>query len=173
MEQMGTAGGFSVLDLAALVMGSAIASIHVLRVMREDLSTGGWIMIGLVFVGVTLTAAGPFVFLARRFARREPDYPKIGDRLWALLGIPWLASAVLKSATPGNGPRYEPLFTMTLSLGLAIVCMIALAVVWSTWVMVPPAQAARLETGAWTNRVGLIVAIAWPLQCGLGMIVLS
>jgi len=173
MEQAGTTGGFSVLDLAALVMGSAIASIHVLRIMREDLSAGGWIMICLVFGGVTLTAAGPFVFLARRFARREPDYPKIGDRLWALLGIPWLASAVLKSATPGNELRDEPMFATTLSVGLAIVCMTALAVVWSTWVMVPPEQAAQVETGPWTNRVGLIVAIAWPLQCGLGMIVLT
>ena len=173
MEQVGTAGGFSVLDLAALVMGSAIASIHVMRVIREDLSTGGWIMIGLVFVGVTLTAAGPFVFLARRFARRVPDYPKVGDRLWALLGVPWLASALLKSAAPGSGPRQEPLFAITLSIGLALVCVTALSVVWSTWVIVPPEQAARLETGAWTNRVGLIIAIAWPLQCGLGMIVLS
>ncbi len=173
MEQAGTSGGFSVLDLAALVMGSAIASIHVLRIMRDDLPASGWIMICLVFGGVMLTAAGPFVFLARRFARRVPGYPRIGDRLWALLGIPWLAAAVLKSATPGTEPRYEPLFATTLSLGLAIVCMTALAVVWSTWVTVPPEQAARLETGPWTNRVGLIVAIAWPLQCGLGMIVLS
>lgn len=63
MEQAGTSGGFSVLDLAALVMGSAIASIHVLRIMREDLPASGWIMICLVFSGVTVTAAGPLVFL--------------------------------------------------------------------------------------------------------------
>jgi hypothetical protein len=173
MEQPGKSRGFSVLDLAALVIGSAIASIHVLRVIREDLTVGGWIMVCLVFGGVTLTAAGPFVFLARRYVRREPAYPKIGDQLWALLGLPWLASAILKSATPGAEPRYEPLFATTLSVGLGIVCMTALAVVWNTWVMVPPEQAARMETGPWTNRVGLIVAIAWPLQCGLGMIVLS
>jgi len=103
MERIDTGDGLSVLDGGALVMGSAIASIHVLRIMREELSAGGWIMICLVFGGVTLTAAGPFVFLARRFARREPAYPKIGDRLWALLGIPWLASAVLKSARQRNG----------------------------------------------------------------------
>jgi len=173
MDQVRASGGFSVLDLVAIVMGSAIASIHVLRIMREELSAGAWIMLCLVFCGVGLTAAGPFVFLARRFVRREPGYPRIGDRLWALLGIPWMASAILKSATPGNAPRYEPLFGTTLCVGLGIVCMSALAVVWSTWVMVPPEQAARLEGGAWTNRVGLIVAIAWPLQCGLGMIVLS
>jgi hypothetical protein len=173
MERSTISSGFSVLDLAALVMGSAIASIQVLRVMREDLTLGSWVMIGLVFAGVTLTAAGPFVFLARRFARREPGYPKIGDRLWALLGIPWFVSAVIKSVTPGNEPRYDPFFATTLSVGLGIACMTAFAVVWNTWVMVPPEQATRIESGAWTNRVGLIVAIGWPLQCGLGMIVLS
>jgi hypothetical protein len=173
MEQSGKAGGFSVLDLAALVMGSAIASIHVIRISRQDLSAGGWIMVCLVLAGVTLTAAGPFVFLARRYARKEPAYPRIGDRLWALLGLPWLVSAILKSATAATEPRYEPLFTTTLSVGLAIACMTALAVVWNTWIRVPPEEATRLESGPWTNRVGLIIAIAWPLQCGLGMIVLS
>jgi hypothetical protein len=173
MEQSDKSGGFSVLDLAALVMGSAIASIHVLRVIRDDLSLGGWVMVSVVFAGVTLTAAGPFIFLARRYARREHAYPRIGDRLWAILGLPWLASATLKSATPGVELRYEPLFATTLSVGLGIVCMIALVIVWNSWVMVPPEQAARMESGPWTNRVGLIVAIAWPLQCGLGMIVLS
>jgi len=46
-------------------------------------------------------------------------------------------------------------------------------VVWNTWVIVPPEQAARVEASPWTNRVGLILAIAWPIQCGLGMVVLS
>ena len=68
----------------ALVMGSAIASIHTLRVMRGDLTGAGWVMIWLTFAWVAITAAGPFLFLARRFARRLSDYPKIGDRLWAL-----------------------------------------------------------------------------------------
>jgi ribose/xylose/arabinose/galactoside ABC-type transport system permease subunit len=173
MAQSGRAGGFSVLDLAALVMGSAIASIHVIRISRQDLSVGAWIMICLVFAGVTLTAAGPFVFLARRYVRKEPAYPKIGDQLWALLGLPWLVSAILKSAAPATEPRYEPLFTTTLSVGLGIVCMAALVVIWNTWIMVPPEKATRMESGPWTNRVGFIIAIAWPLQCGLGMIVLS
>jgi hypothetical protein len=173
MEQAGSTAGFSVLDLGALVMGAAIASVHVLRVMREDLSFGAWIMIGAVFAGVTATSAGPFIFLARRYVRRQADYPRVGDRLWALFGIPWLATAIIQSATPVSAPRHEPLFSTILSVGLGIVCMIALTVVWSTWVMVPPDQAARIETGPWTNRIGLIVAIAWPLQCGLGMVVLS
>jgi hypothetical protein len=173
MERIDPGGGFSVGDGAALVMGSAIASIHTLRVMRGDLTGAGWIMIWITFTWVAVTAAGPFLFLARRFTRRLPDYPKIGDTLWALQGLPWLVTAVLQSAAPVSEPRQNSLFTMTLSVGLAIVCLITLGVIWSTWVMVSPEQAARVEASPWTNRVGLILAIAWPIQCGLGMVVLS
>jgi hypothetical protein len=173
MDRNGAGGGFSVVDGVALVMGSAIASVHTLRVMRSDLSGAGWIMVWTTFAWVAVTSAGPFLFLARRFARRLPDYPKIGDRLWALLGIPWLASAVVQSAAPGSEPRQNSLFTTTLSVGLGVACLITLGVVWSTWVMVPPEQAAIVEASPWTNRVGLILAIAWPIQCGLGMVVLT
>jgi hypothetical protein len=173
MERIDTGDGLSVLDGGALVMGSAIASVHILRAIRNDLSGAGWLMMGVTFTWVAITAAGPFIFLGRRFLRRLSNYPKIGDRLWALLGIPWLASAVIQSAVPGSESQPNSLFTMTLSIGLAIVCLIALAVVWSTWVMVSPAQAARIEAAPWTNRVGLMLSIAWPIQCGMAMVVLS
>lgn len=173
MERTDAGGGFSVLDGAALVMGSALSSILMLGVRRPELSGAGWVMIGVTFVLVAVTAAGPFIYLVRRFFRRVPGYPKIGDKLWALLGLPWLASALVQSVTPGTEPRHNPLFASALSVGVAVACLIALTVVWGTWVVVPPEQAARVESAPWTNRVGLILSIAWPLQCGLGMIVLS
>jgi len=173
MERTGKRGGFSVLDGAALVVGAAIASIHLLGVRWEDLSGAGWIVIVITFSMVAVTAAGPFIFLARRFARRLPNYPQVGDRLWAMLGTPWLATALIQSAAPGSTQRHNPLFMNTLSVGVAVVCLIAMFVVWGTWVMVPPAQAQRIEAGPWTNRVGLILSIAWPIQCGLGLVVLS
>jgi hypothetical protein len=173
MDRTNTRGGFSVVDGAALVMGSAIASVHTLRVMRGDLTGSRWIMIWITFSWIAVTAAGPFLFLARRFVRHLPDYPKIGDRLWALLGLPWLATAIVQSAAPNSDPRENSLFTTTLSVGLAVVSIVALGVVWSTWVIVPPEQAARVEASPWTNRVGLILAIAWPIQCALGMVILS
>jgi hypothetical protein len=173
MERVDTGGGFSVLDGAALVMGSAIASIHGLRVIRTDLTAPGWVLLGMTFTGVAITSTGPFLYLGRRFARRLPGYPKIGDRLWALLGLPWLLTAVIQSAAAGSEPRHDSMFTLTLSMGLGLACLIALGVVWTTWVMVPPEQAARVAGSPWTNRLGLILAIAWPIQCGLGLIVLN
>ncbi len=173
MERIDHGGGFSVLDGAALVVGAAIASVHVLGIRRVDLSGPGWIMIALTFCCVATTAAGPFFYLGRRFVRRLPNYPKIGDRLWGLLGLPWCVTAVLQSATPGTEPRHNPLFSTTLVVGLGVVCLIALIVVWGTWVMVPPDKAAAVDAAPWTNRVGLILSIAWPIQWGLGMVVLS
>jgi hypothetical protein len=173
MQRIDEGEGFSILDGAALVMGSAIASTHILGVRRWELSAANWVVVALTFTWVALTAAGPFIFLERRYARRIPNYPQIGDQLWALLGLPWLVTALGQSAAPTSDPGHNPWVTMTLSTGLAIACVVAVAIVWSTWVMVPPHQAARVEAAPWTNRVGLILSIAWPIQCGLGMIVLS
>jgi hypothetical protein len=173
MERIDEGNGFSVLDGAALVVGAAIASIHILGVAREDLYGPGWFIIGATFCLVAVTAAGPFVFLARRFARRLHNYPKVGDRLWAVLGIPWLASGLIQSATPGSVQRHNPLFITTLVLGLAVACLVTLAVVWGTWVMVPAEQGQEVQAAPWSNRVGLILSVAWPIQCGLGLVVLS
>ena len=86
MQRIDKGGGFSVLDGGALIVGAAIASIHVLGVRRVDLSGPGWVMLGLTYCWVGLTAAGPFLYLGRRFIRHLPHYPKIGDQLWALWG---------------------------------------------------------------------------------------
>ncbi len=165
--------GFTLLDCVALVLGSAVASIHVLRVARDPLAAPGWVFVWLAFGLVALTAAGPFVYLARRFARRVPGYPLIGDWLWAILGSPWLGTALLKSAMPSSDARQSPLFITTLSLGVGLVCFVSVLVVWGTWVAVSPERAAQVEAGPWTSRVGLVLSIAWPIQCGLAMIVLS
>jgi hypothetical protein len=173
MESLDLGEGLSVLDGTALVMGSAVASIHILGVRRWDMSIAGWIMVAFTFGVLGLTAAGPFIYLARRFGRRISRYPGIGDRLWAVLGMPWLVTAMVQSAASSSEPGHDPLLATTLTLGLGTACLVALVVVWSTWVAVPPYQAARVEAAPWTNRVGLILSIAWPIQLGLGMVVLS
>ncbi len=165
--------GFTLLDGVALVLGSAVASIHVLRAARDPLAAPGWVLVWLAFALVALTATGPFVYLARRFARRDPGYPRIGDRLWAILGLPWLATAFLKSALATTDSRQSPIMITILTVGIGVVCLISILVVWGTWVAVSPERAAQVEAGPWTSRVGLVLSIAWPIQCGLAMIVLS
>lgn len=171
MDSRVQCGRATVLDGLALVMGSAIASLHVLRVMRGGLSITGWVMAGLTFAWLAVTATGPFLYLIRRRIRRSPDYPGVGDRLWALLGTPWLLAALLQSI--GRGDHLEDVVWLTLVGGLAVASVFSMVEVWSTWVMVPPEQAAHVEAGTWTNRIGLVLAIAWPIQCGLGLIVLG
>jgi hypothetical protein len=171
MDSKPPGGRVTLLDVGALVIGSAVASLHVLRVMRGGLSIAGWAMLALTFTLLALTASGPFVYIARRYIRRLDGYPGVGDRLWALLGAPWALAAVVQAASPGDG--FGGLVFIVLVGGLAVASVVAVVEVWSMWVMVAPEQAEKVEAGPWTNRIGLALAVAWPLQCGLGLIVLG
>lgn len=173
MERAESGEGFSVLDGVALVMGAAVASVHIRGILRDGVTGFVWVLVWGTFSWVALTATGPFLYLVRRYARRIAGYPNIGDRLWAMLGLPWLMTAILRSAATGGEPRRDDLFAASLSAGLVVVSLISLVVVWTTWVMVSPEKSARTASTPWTNRVGLILAIAWPVQCGVGMIVVS
>ena len=84
------------------------------------------------------------------------------------MGAPWVLAALLQAVAPGGS-----LASIVLAGGLAVASLIAVYEVWSTWVMVPPEQARKVEAGPWTSSVGLGLAIAWPIQCGLGMVVLG
>jgi hypothetical protein len=174
MPDSGEAGrpagvGFTVLDGAALVAGAAVASVHVRGVTGTEPMGPGWVVVWGTFLWVGLTAAGPFLFLVRKYARGLDRYPGVGDWLWAMLGLPWVFTALLQSPqTP-----YRELLGTLLSIGLGLVSAVAVAVVWSTWVMVSPERASQTFSGPWTNRVGLALAVAWPIQCGVGLVVIG
>jgi hypothetical protein len=165
------AEGFSVLDGVALVAGAAVASVHMRGVLVEDLFGPGWVIVLGTFAWVAVTAAGPFLFLVRKYARSMPRYPKVGDALWAVLGLPWLLTALIQTAAMPSQTGQVP--ATLLMIGLGASSLIALAVVWGTWVMVTPQQASETFSTPWTNRVGLVLSIAWPIQCGLGMVVMG
>jgi hypothetical protein len=173
MDQKETGGGISVLDGGALVMGAAVASVHIRGVIRDRLTQFDWVLVLFTFTWVALTATGPFLFLVRRFARPMPGYPKVGDRLWGLLGLPWLATAILRSSASGPKAQIDGGYALALTIGLAAASLIAVQVLWSTWIMVSPEEAGKTASAPWTNRVGLVLSIAWPLQCGLGMVVID
>jgi hypothetical protein len=173
METSETGGGLSVLDAAAFVTGAAVASVHIRGAIREGLSGPGWVLVWGTFTLIALTAAGPFVFLVRRYVRRLAGYPGVGDRLWAWLGLPWIVTAVLQSAAPGGVPQRNDLAALVLGAGIGVVSLIALATLWGTWITVAPEQAERVAAGPWTNRLGIALAVAWPVQCGLAMVVIG
>jgi hypothetical protein len=172
-ERIVAAGGFSVLDGAALVAGAAVAAVHVRGLIGVDGLGLGSVMLWGTYIWVALTAGGPFLYLVRRYLRRLQGYPQVGDRLWAMLGLPWILTVLFQSGrTPGESHGTE-MVSLGLGFGLPIVSMIALGVVWSSWVMVSPQQASRTFAPPWTNRMGLLLAVAWPVQCGVGMVVIG
>jgi hypothetical protein len=168
-------GGFTLLDGAALVIGAAVASVHMREAVTKGLTPLGWVLVWVTFAGVALSAAGPFVFVARRYGRRPAGYPRIGDWLWALLGLPWLITALLRPSSSSTGVAIGrslfEFYRLTLWIGLGSASLLALAVIWKNWVMAPPGQGMRESPTPWTERVGLILAIGWPLQCGFGLVV--
>ncbi|MCA1684554.1 MAG: hypothetical protein LC745_00930 [Planctomycetia bacterium] len=163
-------GGFTVPDGLALVAGAAVALAHLRGALRVGAAGPGWVMVWGTFVWVGLTSAGPFLFAARRHGRGLPGPPRVGERLWAVLGLPWVVTAVLRG--PAGG-RLDGAFAAALSLGLGVAVTVAMAGVWTTWVVVTPERASATFSPPWTNRVGLVLAIAWPVQCGLGMVVIG
>ena len=172
-ETAAASNGFSVLDGVSFVAGGAVASVHVRGVISDDLTGAGWIVLAGTFAWVSLTAAGPFIYVVRRYARRLYGYPQVGDRLWAMLGLPWFLTALLQTTPDRSGATAHGLVALGLSVGLAIASLIALVVVWTTWVRVTPEQAAETFAPPWTNRVGLTLVVAWPVQCGLAMVVIG
>jgi hypothetical protein len=168
--------GFSVLDGVALVAGAAVASVHTRGVLDEDPFGPGWLVVLVAFIWVAMTAAGPFLYLVRRYVRALPGYPQVGDRLWAILGLPWLLTALIQAAPSRPHPATAipgAAHAALLMVGLGVASLTVLSVVWGTWVTVTPEQASETFSPPWTNRVGLVLSIAWPVQCGVGMVVIG
>lgn len=177
-QRPGTArSGFTLLDGIALVMGGAIASVHLRQATPSgSLSGAGWAMIWLTFSGVALTSAGPFLTLIRTISGRPGTPQRLGDRLWTLLGAPWILGAIpriVSSSDPKGNEFATQLQDFLLATGLGIATLVTVAVIWSRWVMVPSEGIREQESESWTHRLGLVLAVAWPLQCGLGMVVMG
>lgn len=175
----GRAGGITMLDAAALVTGGAVASVH-FRDFEEEisgLSFLGWALLVPAFAWLALTAAGPFVFLVRRFSRRPDDYPSPDDCLWLAFGLPWAVAALVRSGSGGLPEGANSVYGAGLFLGLAGATAPALVRLWRSLPQIdplaagPPPPAPPRPPRSWTARIGRAVSVAWPLQFGLGLIV--
>ncbi len=164
-------GGFTVLDGVALVVGAAIASVHLREIVSPGALTGsGWGLMWLTFFGISLSATGPAVLAVRRFSGRPGSPPMLGDYIWALLGAPWIIAALPKIVA---GSSQSDLYELTLTVGLGLASVVTLAIIWSRWVMVPSTDFSSTNPGGWTHRIGLALGVAWPIQSGFGLIILG
>jgi hypothetical protein len=166
------AGGLTILDVAGLVVGAAVASVHLRGPGGIELMQGLGALFWMTFAGVALTAAGPVFYLNRRVLRPALEYPKRGDRLWLALGIPWLMTAPLRIG-PWSVALREGFYAPALAIAQAVACMYVLATVWVTWRRAAIFPEETVRPGSWTDRMGMALAVAWPLQCGFVLVVLS
>lgn len=169
-------GGFTVPDGAALVMGAAVASVHLKLAVPEPSGLMDWSWGGALFSWLSLVVAGPFLYLVRRFGTRPPGYPRVGDRLWALAGSPWIVAALMRTGEAGrdrSAGRLDPAYVGCLTIGLALMTMVTVPVLAARFLVTVPGPPVAPEPTPWTNRMGLALAVAWPIQCGVGLIVMS
>jgi hypothetical protein len=154
----------TVLDAIALVMGGAVASVHVRGRLITEATEGAGPLVALAFAGLSLTSAGPFLLGSRRLAGWP--YPERGAGLWywAALGLPWDVAGLVQAIGPGHWAQ-GPL----LVIGLSAASLFSVVEVWSIWIKVPPREGLTgpRKNLPWTDRVGLVLAVAWPLQYAL------
>jgi hypothetical protein len=158
------------LDAAALVTGGAVASVH-FREFGEEieaLTPLGFGFLIVAFGWLALTAAGPFVFLVRRYGRRISGYPGPSDLLWLAFGLPWTLAALYKSGAGSLGGRTAVVYGNVLFIGLALASCLAMLRLRKVWRSLDaPGKPRR----TWTEWIGSAVAVSWPLQLGLGFVV--
>ena len=173
LERNELPGGFTVLDGGAIVAGAAVSAVHLRGVIDEPFTGPGWILAWATFALIALTAAGPFLFLFQRLQGRRANLLRTGELVWTVLGIPWIVTALIATGA-GDFTRTPPdVLSAWLGIGLALSSLVSMTVLWSKWVRVDLARAAENFSGPWTNRVGLVLAVAWPLQCGMGLVVVG
>ncbi len=169
--------GFTMLDVAAVILGAAIASIHVRLAVPAPHGKATWFFGVALFLWLSLTATGPFLYLSRRLIPRTGvPWPLVGDRLWVLWGCPWVISAVVESAINPRASatgQLEPIYVGSLGLGLFLATTIALPVLAARYLWGEPGGVGRAAGANWTQWVGLGLSATWPIQCGVGLVLMG
>jgi hypothetical protein len=170
----GSGGGFRLRDSVALVMGSAVAAVH-LRMAAREATGAGWILAWLAFMGIGVTAAGPFELLMARIWRIRRA--SMGDVVWCVLGVPWVLMSPFAMGWGSRGRDvgwmhgvYE--IGLTMLVGGASVFVFGL--MWMRWIgRIESGGGVVDRVGGWTDRLGFGLGVCWPLQCGFALVVLG
>jgi hypothetical protein len=176
LDRADVGGGFTVLDGVALVTGAAVASVHIRSALPEFDGPADWFWAWSLFCWLSLTAAGPYLFLVRKFFTRPSGYPRTGDKLWAVSGLPWLVAAMVRTFEPASqvvSGRLDPAYVGCLGIGLIVVAVTSVLVLAARYLFVDPLKPKGSEPSPWTHRLGLMLAVAWPIQFGVGLVVIG
>lgn len=173
----GRGGEITMMDGVAMVTGAAVASVHFRDFTDEvaALTLPGWLLLIVAFAWLSVTSAGPFVYLVRRFSHRTEGYPGPWDGVWVAFGIPWLLAGLVRSGAGSAVEEGNAIYSGTLFSGLFLASGLALRRLLLAW---PPASTAApvappepAPIRSWTGRIGRALSIGWPLQLGLGLVV--
>lgn len=168
---------FTVLDGGAFVIGAAVAAAHLRLAFPAPRGGAAWCFVGAVFLWLAVTTAGPFVYLTRRLPRRPGWTPRVGDRLWLLWGLPWIGPGVVAALRrPGGAPpadRLDPIYVGALGIGLFLATAVAVPVLATRLLWGEPGRGGRAGGPSWTQGVGLALSAAWPIQVGVGLLVIG
>lgn len=112
--------------------------------------------------------------LALPRARPHPK-KRLGDYLWALLGLPWWLSG-LPLAFLGDvriAPAAEELYALGLLVSLGLANVLVAGLVWSCWIARPEVPEDEERVAPLSHRLGLLLAVCWPIQLGFGLLALA
>lgn len=167
--------GVRVVDLLALVIACAVGAMHTRTVIPENQVGDYWIMSSIMILGISLTACGPLLCLCDRLLGQTPRPDgrgsRIGEWIWIVLGLPWLISAAVRVAVPSTTSELSEFASMALFVGLGIACLTTQILIWVAWENRYSEK--PWEETWWRGRFGLVLAVAWPVQWALGLMVLT
>jgi hypothetical protein len=150
-------------SLAAMT-GVAIAAFNLRAAITDNRDSGEMIFFALVGLGIALTAAGPTMWFLGQRPRIAAE--RMGPMLWAILGAPWwIATLDLSLELPGHLSLYQ-LIVGPMIWVINVLALVALILGWSATVV--------RNTGrpvSWSQGIGMALAVAWPVQIGLGLVV--
>lgn len=89
-------GAFGVQDGGSLVVGGAIASLHLRDVVPSDPSGVSALMALAMILGIGVTASGPLIVGLHAWSAQGWVRPSRGEWVWALAGLPWILAALAR-----------------------------------------------------------------------------